>query len=286
VAQILERNLPNADLADFFERSHHRRMGKSRVVAGAKKAAVRQLSVIEAKITEQLRRNERGAWQVGKLIDQIATTALHIDAGYASLDIYLDQRFPQGYSTLRRYRRIAGTFDEPTVVKHGTSKLEAGLIYLEAAAPKDTDPRTLLSLDIKVPGDGAKRVTTLIPFSKATNAEIQRAIAAARAEPENAADPQHRLAREWQIALQAAVAAPPGTFRHAPLVRVKPHPDKEGAARVDVIGIDLDDLTRVGKALHGVDTSTPTAPPKKPTVPYPLPRSPRIAGHRTRSTLI
>ncbi len=245
-------------------------MGKSQVVAGAKREAARQLSVIEAKINEQLRRNERGAWQVGKLIDHIATTGLHLEAGYPSLDIYLDRHFPQGYSTLRRYRRIAGTFDEATVVKHGTSKLEAGLTYLEAVTPKDTDPRTLLSLDIKVPGDGARRVTTLIPFSKASNAEIQRAIAAARAEPENAADPEQRLAREWQIALQAAVAAPPGTFRHAPLVRVKPHPDKEGAARVDVIGIDLDDLTRVGKALHSVDTSTPTAPPKKKPHPYPM----------------
>ena len=63
----------------------------------------------------------------GRLIDQIGTSGVHLDAGYASLDIYLDERFPQGYSTLRRYRRISGTFDEATVVKYGTSKLEAGL---------------------------------------------------------------------------------------------------------------------------------------------------------------
>jgi hypothetical protein len=246
-------------------------MGKSRSGAGAKKkAAQQQLSMIEAKITDHLRRSERGAWQVGKLVDEIATSGVHIEAGYASLDIYLDARFPQGFSTLRRYRRVANAFDEATVVKHGTSKLDAGLTYLDAIGK--TDPKALLQLDIKVPGDGVRRVNADVPFAKATNSEIQRAIVAAHAKPENAADEEHRVAREWQQSIQAAVAAPMGTFRHAPIVRVKPHPDKEGMSRIDVIGIDLDDLTRVGKALRDVDTSSPRTPPKKSAVPYPLPR--------------
>ena len=246
-------------------------MGKSRVKAGAKKAAQQELAIMETKIVEQLRRNERGAWQVGQLIDRIATTGVHLDAGFASLDTYLDERFPQGYSTLRRYRRVSIAYDEASVVRHGISKLDAGLSYLDAVG-LSSDPNALLALDIKVPGDGVSRTDSLVPFSKATNSEIQRAIVAARAVPENADDQAQRLAREWQLSIQAAVAAPKGTFRHAPIVRVKPHPDKEGAARVDVIGIDLDDLTRVGKALRDLDTSSPKAPPKKTAVPYPLPR--------------
>jgi hypothetical protein len=227
--------------------------------------------VLEEKIEEHLRRNERGAWQVGRLVDQIATTDVHLDAGYPSLDIYIDERFQQGYSTLRRYRRVSVAFEEATVIKYGISKLDAGLTYLDAVGLK-SNPKALLSLDIKVPTDGEKRTIRLVPFAKATNTQIQRAIVAAHADPENTDDHAIRLARQWQMSIQAAVAAPKGTFRHAPMVRVKPHPDKEGAARVDVIGIDLDDLTRVGKALHDVDTSEPHAAPKKKSVPYPLPR--------------
>ncbi len=119
-------------------------------MAGAKRNATHELHAIEEKITELLRKNEKGAWQVGKLIDQIATTNLHLEAGYASLDIYLDERFPQGYSTLRRFRRVYLAFDESTVVKHGTSKLEAGLTYLEAAAAGNP-PRWVLGAQIKVP---------------------------------------------------------------------------------------------------------------------------------------
>jgi hypothetical protein len=239
-------------------------MGKRQTVAGAKRSAAHELQAIEAKITALLRKNEKGAWQVGKLIDHIATSNLHIEAGFASLDIYLDDRFPQGYSTLRRFRRVSLAFDESTVVKHGTSKLEAGLTYLEAVAAGNA-PRWLLGAQIKVPGDGATKTETLVPFAKVTNAELQRAILAARAEPQNADDRASRLAREYQLSIQAAVAAPKGTFRHAPIVRVKPHPDKEGAARVDVIGIDLDDLPRVGKALRDVDIDPPKSPLKKAT---------------------
>lgn len=212
----------------------------------SKREAAALLSKIEVKITAMLHRAEALAWQIGHEVDRIATEGLHLAEGYASLDAYLDARFPQGKTQLRVYRRVALAFEEASAKKHGVSKLDAGLTYLDAIG-KSAEPRSLLSLIIKVPTDG-KRVEG-IPFAKATYTDLQRAIAAARLRPEKHDAAAVRAAKRAEALLQLAVAAPAGTYRHAPRVRVRPNPNGKGGLRIDVMGIDGDDVKRIGEAL-------------------------------------
>ena len=217
------------------------------------RAEMTELRKIEARIKSMLRRNEDNAWAIGHLVDRIATERLHHGAGFTTLDEYLTTRFTQGASTLRRYRRVAIAFERASVLRHGTERLEAGLTYLAATKGTAAPPRTLLSLLVHVPTDGRQGETYEVPFKDASLNEIQRAIIAARARPEPKDAATQKLAKRMQEAVQAAVAAPEGSYFHAPQVRVTPHPEKKGAVRIDVMGIDADDLHRVGEALRHVE---------------------------------
>ncbi len=211
-----------------------------------KRAAGAELAKIEDSITTMLHRAEALAWKIGGQVDRIATEGLHLAKGYASLDTYLDARFPQGKTQLRVYRRVAIAFEEANVKKHGVSKLDVGLRYLEAIG-KSAEPRHLLTLNIKVPTDG-KRFES-IPFPRATYTELQRAVSAARLRPEPEDAATAKAAKRVEALLQLAVAAPTGTYRHAPRVRVRPNPNGKGGLRIDVLGIDGDDMKRIGDAL-------------------------------------
>jgi hypothetical protein len=215
----------------------------------SRRAAAGALAKIEARIRSLLRGAEDHAWQVGRLVDKIATEQLHVAAGHTSLDQYLDGRFSQGYSTLRRFRRVALAFERDTVRKHGATKLDAGLRYLSATKGKAAPPTDVLAMTVRVPTDGASKQLATVAFRDATPTQLEAAIAAARARPEPHDEETLRAAKRIQSQVQVAVAAPEGTYRHAPLVRVKPHPTNAGQVRIDLLGIDGDDLDRIAEAL-------------------------------------
>src|SRR5262245_236639 len=96
----------------------------------------RALHRIEKFLDEHLGRGEELAWTIGRRFDEIARRGLHHAAGFATLEEYGERRFPQGYRTLKRYRRVAIAFTRATVRKHGVSKLELALTYI-ALTPED-----------------------------------------------------------------------------------------------------------------------------------------------------
>jgi len=205
-----------------------------------------ELRASEERLKKLLASNEANAYASGHLFDEIARSGLYREVGFSSLDSYANARFTQGYRTLRRYRRVALAFAEATVVKHGATKLDLGLTYLGALG-KRAKPAALLGMDIVVPDDNQR--TRNVPFASITYDELMRAVSAVSLVPHHDDPRLDRLAAEWQTTFQTAVAAPKGECRHAPIVRVRLYPKQAGVVRVDVLGIDLDDVARVAKAL-------------------------------------
>ena len=74
-----------------------------------------------------------------------------------------------------------------------------------------------------------------------------RAIEHAKARPTPHDDVTQARLKRARAALQARSAAPTGHARHAPLVRT--HLTDVHQPRYDLVGIDADDLERVGQAL-------------------------------------
>ena len=173
--------------------------------------------------------------------------------------------FRKATARFARTGRVALAFDEQSVKRHGVSKLDVGLSYLDAVG-QTKDPRSLLTLMIRVPTDRNRE--DLVPFARTTLTNLQRAVAAARARPEKEDGATLKAAKRMQSLLQLAVAAPTGTHRHAPTVRVKPNPNGKGDLRIDVLSIDGDDLGRIGEALKDAVVSTDdqvvVKPPKSP----------------------
>ena len=108
----------------------------SRDTTGRMKTAERKkLDSLEKRIHAMLDRGESLSWDVGKAFDEIARSGMHLDAGYPSLEAYADDRFEEGYRTLKRDRRVALAFSKRTVVKHG---LRNALIPLTTVVGKST----------------------------------------------------------------------------------------------------------------------------------------------------
>jgi hypothetical protein len=222
----------------------------------------KELRISEERLRKLLAANESNAYKIGHLFDQIARSGLYLEIGFASLDSYANARFTQGYRTLRRYRRVALAFAEATVIKHGITKLDLGLTYLGAVG-KRAKPAALLGLDIRVPDDN--QGTRNVPFSSITYDDLVRAVSAVSLLPHHDDPRLDKLAASWQATFQAAVAAPKGQFRHAPLVRVRPHAKRPGVVRVDVLGIDLDDVARVARALAREGVRAKDEAPESPS---------------------
>jgi hypothetical protein len=110
--------------------------------------------------------------------------------------------------------------------------------------PEHERPAEIPRLGIRVPYGSE---FSIVPFEKATTTDLERAIALASGKPTAHDDVHQKSAKKLSSVLQAIVAAPKGTRRHAPVVRVHVTDDKH--LRIDVIGIDQDDLARVARAL-------------------------------------
>lgn len=208
-----------------------------------KPAERKKLDALETRIHAMLDRGEALAWDVGKAFDAIARGGMHLDAGYPTLEAYADDRFEEGYRTLKRDRRVALAFARRTVVKYGTTKLDLALTYM-AATPEHERAAEIDRLAIRLPV--GKKLAS-VPFGKASVSQLEKAIKHRAALPTAHDDAKEARAKRRAHALQRAVAAPRGKHEHAPLVRA--HVTDDGHLRFDVVGIDESDLGRVARAL-------------------------------------
>jgi hypothetical protein len=208
-----------------------------------KQALLDQLARLEARIHALLDKDEADAYDAGKHFDQIVRGMLYVEAGFPTAEAYADARFEQGYRTLRRYRRVANKFAKRVVVKHGTTKLDLALRYIEIT-PEDERPMDVLTMEFPTTRGPSPKT---VPFAKATQRDLERAIEIALAKPTAKDGPKEARAKALRDRFQRAVAAPKGVSRHAPLVRAHVN-HGTGKVRVDIVGIDEDDLVRVLRA--------------------------------------
>jgi hypothetical protein len=192
-----------------------------------------------------LRQGERTAWTIGRIFDELARARLHRSAGFDSLARYADTRFVEGFRTLKRYRRVATAFAEATVERHGVTKLDLGLTYANVTG-RHGGPADVLGLVIHVPAKGTEEARK-VPFVRVTAGELARAVLHAKKIPEHADGFAGLCAKRRRVELQALVAAPPGS--HVPAPTVRSRTTHLGLVRFDLVGIDMDDLERVGRAL-------------------------------------
>ena len=116
--------------------------------------------------------------------------------------------------------------------------------------PEHETAQDIPGLSVRVPL-GPKQVVE-IPFAKVTTKQLGAAIEGLRRKPTPHDDELTSYAKAVHSVLQAEVAAPKGSHRHAPAVRAYPHPDGRRAVRFDLLGVDLDDVLRIARALTKV----------------------------------
>ncbi|MEI8255811.1 MAG: hypothetical protein WCJ30_09075, partial [Deltaproteobacteria bacterium] len=100
------------------------------------------LARMEARLRKLLARGESVGYEIGLAFGEIARAMDYRDAGFATLEEYANARFPQGYTTLKRYRTVASVFAKRLVLKHGMTKLSLGLEYI-ALTPEHERPSDL-----------------------------------------------------------------------------------------------------------------------------------------------
>jgi hypothetical protein len=191
-----------------------------------------------------LTKGESSAYKAGLLFDRIAKGQAYRER-WGTLEAYAEAKFSQGFSTLKMYRRVAQAFSEKTVRKHGMVRLSAGLSYLDLL-PIEHRAYDVLHLQIPVRAKEGKSVAS-VPFSKASLKQIERAIEDTQKHPAHDDHSASARLKRFCAELQQLVASPAGEHRHAPLARS--HFTDANTVRFDLIGIDLDDVARVGEAL-------------------------------------
>jgi hypothetical protein len=215
--------------------------GDARVVAATRDEAAR-LRDIEADITRDLRKGEKLAYANGRRVDDIMTNGLHHGAGFATLEAYLEKRFPQGARTLLRYRRVALKFEEATVHKHGATKLDLGLTYI-GHTPEEEQARDIPMLLVRVP-DAKTKVIARVPFADCSTQSLERAIdAAKKKKPAPTDTPEEKRALKLAAELEKRTASPKGKRILAPRVRARA--TEGGEPRFDLLGVALSDIERV-----------------------------------------
>jgi hypothetical protein len=211
----------------------------------------RTLARMEGKLRGELAKGEALAHRIGSTFDAIARSQLYRHA-FPTLRAYAEATFAQGYTTLWRYRRVAVRFSAREVKLHGTNKLSLGLDYI-ALTPEQERPRELFSLGIRVPAGKGVRV---VAFRDAQVQEIKAAIDRLE-NPRAAEKTDDARAVKKRAALQSLLDPPKGSKRHAPKARA--YETDDDTIRYDVVGVDEDDLDRVGRALIALGRTRKTA---------------------------
>jgi hypothetical protein len=151
------------------------------------------------------------AWSMGRVLLQIAELELHRARGFASMEVYVDERLGVSPAVMFQCMRIAGAYSEEVARAYSPEKLDRALRYI-AATPADEAPRDVPTLDIPVVGDDGSMKK--VPFERATVAQIRKATANEKAEAKpkrrKQAAPTGDARREWLQATHAALDASVG----------------------------------------------------------------------------
>jgi hypothetical protein len=183
---------------------------------------------------------------LGEILD--SDPPYYLGGGYKTARAFLQAEVPdQDERTVRTAVRVARWFDPDDEARHGISKLDALLTYLEAAGGAPLAPAKihLAKQTIRVPQGRSFRT---IPFADAAIADLR---AATRAAGQRAG----KITKTSPPVVQAIQAALSQAKLRAVAVRLS-------RGRVALSGIAPDDLARLGKALGSLKLPPRAAPAK------------------------
>lgn len=201
-------------------------------------------------------------WDIGKLLDEVATMGLAPSLGFQDFTAYAHRVHGIAPSEAKKLRRIAHHFSRETALRFGADRLELLLDYVEASERTHWafDP---LQVQVAVPG----RSTTGVPvtFADATDEDLRRAVRAAKRgmSPMDDLTPLDVVAERDRLgeAIAAGVAD-----KH---IRVKIHQSTTltDEYSLAVVGLNPFNMVEVGKALvaEGRALAKATKPAKAKT---------------------
>ncbi len=204
--------------------------------------AVGSLSLVTDRLRLLATRRTEMWWDIGQILDEVATRMLSQNLGYANYAAYAREVLGIDAAEARRLRRVAHHFSREVALRFGTERLDLLLSYLEASP--DThwaiDP---LRVELRCSSDAAD---TRIAFSEASADDVRRALRAARRRlasndahfPPDVASLRDRLSR--------AVAA---LGRDAPSVKVHRDVGRPEEYALAVVGLDPENMVDVGRVL-------------------------------------
>lgn len=172
---------------------------------------------------------------LGEILD--SDPPYYLAGGYPSALAFLAAEAPdQDPRTVRTYVRVARYFDPDDEAKHGISKLDALLDYLEAVGGAPLAPAKINLSKQKV-RSGSGKAQKLVPFGEITVAELRASMRTARTPASKSAAKEPKAVKVVREALKKAGAG-------AVAVRMR-------NGKLDIGGIELTKLGAVAKALLG-----------------------------------
>jgi hypothetical protein len=166
--------------------------------------ALKQRWTIEMERLKEARASETAGWdELYEALGEIVASdpPLYLAGGYKTARDFLKKELPdKNERTLRSYIRVARHFDPEDEVKHGITKLELLLDYLEVAggAPLAPAKIRLSKQKVRVASDKASR---LVPFDEVTVEQLRSAIRVARSSSGKVGKAQPPLVKEIRKAL-------------------------------------------------------------------------------------
>jgi hypothetical protein len=198
-------------------------------------------------MTDRLRllatRREEMWWDIGLLLDEVATRALAPLLGFDDFAAYANDVLGVSKAEARQLRRVAHHFSRETALRFGAERLDLLLQYLEAA-PSVHWAIDVLRVEILL---RTGREDIVVPFTEISEEDLRKAVRSAkrRRTTTDPAIPADVAAERDRLADALASDVEDGN------VRVKVHHAATGGDEfsLSVIGIDPFNMREVGKAL-------------------------------------
>lgn len=182
-------------------------------------------------------------WDIGLLLDEVATRELAPALGYDDFASYAHAEIGISKAEARQLRRVAHHFARETALRFGAERLDLLLSYLEAA-PNAHWAIDVLRIAIQV---RTGKDDVAIPFTEISVEELQRAVRSAkrRRTTTDALIPEDVAAVRDRLADTVATRIAEGN------VRVKVHHEASGANEfsLSITGVDPFNMVQVGEVL-------------------------------------
>jgi len=198
-------------------------------------------------MTDRLRllatRREEMWWDIGLLLDEVATRALAPLLGFDDFASYATDVLGVSKAEARQLRRVAHHFSRETALRFGAERLDLLLQYLEAA-PSVHWAIDVLRVEILL---RTGREDIVVPFTEISEEDLRKAVRSAkrRRTTTDPAIPADVAAERDRLADALAGEVEDG------IVSVKVHHAATGSDEfsLSVIGIDPFNMREVGKVL-------------------------------------